>query len=687
MKKKRKFSIFDLIVIGLSAAALIGLVLILMYARQEETDKKLELENISQEYEKDSSQNTSAQASRELVINEVNQAGWVEIYNMGKESRNIKGVTIWLSGEEKSKVSEEIRLASKAVYIIELKETLNSLEQSVLTLQDVKGQNIQSLLLPVLQDDESYGCVEDGSSERSFMTASKERTNQESEMAARGELVFSVPGGFYNSAFKLKLEAPEGYKIYYTTDGTQPTIKSAVYTEPIPITNRSGSNYNYVCADSLWFTDYTPSTVKMGTVVRAIAVSEDGTITQQKSESYYVEIGQSSDIMNLPILSLTTDPENLFDYFEGMYVSGRSYEDAIARGEKDAIKANYRNKWRKSAHLEYFEPNQDKTYEGDVELSMLVDYSIEEVQKGFLAQGTGAYEGSSLEKYYNGVSAQLQIQTNKRDNSYKVREYLISELFKDRAAGIWDISPCILFIDGEYWGGYMLKSNYDEKYIAGRYQVTQEEMVFVKNGFADKSQYQALYDEFYDFVVSEDMSLQKNYEQLQMQMDVQSYLDYFCANMFLANADYGLEEATAWKTLAEKEGEYTDGKWRFLLGKMDYTIANRTAKGASSSSIDTYLQPGVTDDPFLQSLLKNDEFKSRLSATMSDMVQNVFTEQKAKTAMKTTSAMCSKMAVSSYERFIGYTDDRFFKNEEERILDFFEKRGEYILKYTDELIK
>lgn len=30
-------------------------------------------------------------------------------------------------------------------------------------------------------------------------------------------------------------------------------------------------------------------------------------------------------------------------------------------------------------------------------------------------------------------------------------------------------------------------------------------------------------------------------------MDIQSYLDYYCVNIFLANTDFGYEEAAAWK--------------------------------------------------------------------------------------------------------------------------------------------
>ena len=39
---------------------------------------------------------------------------------------------------------------------------------------------------------------------------------------------------------------------------------------------------------------------------------------------------------NMPVLSVTADPLDLFDYFTGMYVSGQSYEDALA-GEREKI--------------------------------------------------------------------------------------------------------------------------------------------------------------------------------------------------------------------------------------------------------------------------------------------------------------------------------------------------------------
>ena len=46
-----------------------------------------------------------------------------------------------------------------------------------------------------------------------------------------------------------------------------------------------------------------------------------------------------------------------------------------------------------------------------------------------------------------------------------------------------------------------------------------------------------------------------------------------------------------------------------------------------------------------------------------------------------------KSAVSTYERFIAASTDTFYSDETDAIKKFFETRADYILKYTDEVIK
>ena len=57
------------------------------------------------------------------------------------------------------------------------------------------------------------------------------------------EVVFSMEAGAYAAdSARLELSAPEGYTIYYTTDGSLPTASSAVYTGAIPL-QRQGNRW------------------------------------------------------------------------------------------------------------------------------------------------------------------------------------------------------------------------------------------------------------------------------------------------------------------------------------------------------------------------------------------------------------------------------------------------------------
>ena len=59
-------------------------------------------------------------------------------------------------------------------------------------------------------------------------------------------------------------------------------------------------------------------------------------------------------------------------------------------------------------------------------------------------------------------------------------------------------------------------------------------VILAKDGIIENYDYLNEYDRLIQFITSNDMSLESNYEQLQLQMDVQSYLDYLCANMYIA---------------------------------------------------------------------------------------------------------------------------------------------------------
>ena len=288
--------------------------------------------------------------------------------------------------------------------------------------------------------------------------------------------------------------------------------------------------------------------------------------------------------------------------------------------------------------------------------------------------------------YFNDVSNVLEIQTNRRDNESKAREYLVNDLLEDTQVGTQQLTPCVLFINGEYWGGYMLRKPLDRVYFEDKYAIPEDnKVILAKDGIIENYDYLNEYDRLIQFITSNDMSLESNYEQLQLQMDVQSYLDYLCANMYIANIDYGIEESYAWKTSMTGQGEYEDGRWRWIIGKTNCSMNALMADGKATSTIDSFLMPTVREDRILRALIHNETFRKQLQETMHRMAEQIFTEENVTAELDSISARIGKMAASSYGRFYAYPNTGFYQGQTERIQDFFQNRAEYMLYYVEHL--
>jgi hypothetical protein len=110
---------------------------------------------------------------------------------------------------------------------------------------------------------------------------------------------FSHIGGFYQDQIALViLTDPIGGEIYYTTDGSVPTQESLLL-EGDTLTIASG--------------------VK---VVRALAVQDGFLPSETVTHTYFI-----NQKYQLPVVSLSTNPENFFDDEIGIYVKGNEPED------------------------------------------------------------------------------------------------------------------------------------------------------------------------------------------------------------------------------------------------------------------------------------------------------------------------------------------------------------------------
>jgi hypothetical protein len=681
---KNKLSKKDILIIILSGISLVMLLLIIFLSRKKDQMISETLQNNSEISTDAAIASIGSTTTDYLEISEVSADKWLEIHNVGNEDLDISNIQVLVSGKKVASVQDGTVIKKDDYYVIDLSSNPGAGSRNVLTIVDANDDIIRSFIVPKLDASKSYGLADTENNIWGYITESKGKANSNKDITyiEEGGIGISALGGFYSSSFELELKCKDGEKIYYTTDGTKPTTDSQLYEDTISIINKSGTKFVYArkALYNRLVTDYMPSSIDAGMLVRAIKVNSAGETTGEINEAYFIGLTKDSDYLDLPVISITTEPENLFDYEKGIYVPGRVKEDALIQGLTSDYYANYYHGWRKDAKIEYYEPNKDKTFETTAKIAIDTEYYSASRQKGFLIEIKNddylQYKGSSVIDYISSDN-QLRLTHNFEDNTIKVRNLLANKLLEESDMGAQICKPCVLFLEGEYWGLYVIRQYQDENYIRQTYDVGSEELI-THSG----TDYNEQFQEFYTFATENNMANSQNYEQLKEMMDVDNFIDYICVNIFLGNSNFSPEQGTAWRTVSTGGRGVKDGRWRFILGDLSETMY---LSSTETPTIDTYLQLTVQSDILFQSLLMNEEFCNKLETRMKSIISTYFDPDKASSELDESVSYIKKPAISSFKRFFSNLTESSYSDGVERIREFFVERPEFAIKYTHEI--
>lgn len=498
---------------------------------------------------------------------------------------------------------------------------------------------------------------------------------------SEGEPVFSLPGGFYPEDITVEITAPVGSRIYYTLDGTMPDVENGIlYEAPVTVTNICGSSNVYSAISTVSaYQDYAPlSAVDKAVVLQAVAVDARGERSKITSASYFVAMEGKSMYRDLPVLSLNTDPVGLFDYFEGNYVTGVDYENALAADDLRFDSANYYRGGEMSAHMEYFEADRYLTYEGEVTLSIRKDGNLDYGQKSFLLTEADPVPERSCELRELFRDGTLILYGGGTDYTAKSRQILEEMLLKeitDFALG--ERKGCMVFVDGEFWGLYLLSGENTAETFARNCGADPEEIQIVENRYP--AQIAPEYGDLYRLVTEGNTASPGIYQKILEQMDLESYLDYYCANLYFGNPQFDSFSTTLWR---ETAGGKTAGRWHWEFSDATDTLGRNKV---SNYSVNTWLCPGVSGDLFLQGLLKNQDFRTALRQRMQEFAEEL-TREKAEACLTPLLGTFRVPVTATAKRYGLRQTEEGYLADGEKILEYFAARGEYILRYTEEVV-
>lgn len=491
---------------------------------------------------------------------------WVELYNDGEETISLKGWKIGLKKQSKGyTLPDSIKILAKGFLVLFCDESdLGGLHSnfelpldngnSIFLLNNYGEEEDCMPVKTVLSAyDYSVGRFPDGTDNIQFFTKATPNTPNQNIAKNRQRtpsVKFSKVGGFTDSTeIEISLYVQNDIKnsnvrIKYTTDGSEPTEDSPTYTEPLHLENKSDSLKVYV--------------IKAKTFA-------DSVISSKSITHSYIFAGRHVD---LPIMSITTDPKYLWDNDYGIYVKGNGRGISIFK-DSHPYTDDY-NFWSNNVrfcNVEYFSKNG-----GWADVNMPAELRIGgnaarwkdqktlmvTCKKRFSKHGSFNFAFFESKKDMKDIES-LILRNAGNDCEYAFLRDAFCQTIGSQFENIdyQAYQPSIVFINGEYYGIHNIRERSNEKWVKSNFDTEDsdiiENWVDVKSGSLEHLTHMLN-------VLKEGVT----YDQISLMVDVDEMTNYLSLNFFMANCDFIGNNMLIWRP--------ANGKWRFLLKDSDQII-------------------------------------------------------------------------------------------------------------------
>ena len=497
--------------------------------------------------------NEIMQSNIDCVMDDINEFpdSWVELYNAGDEAVMLGQFKLGVSNN----AAEAWQLPSRTIgshqYILLYCDKEDTGHHAPYRIDSGKSDGIWLFQNGEIADcvlklkkqpapNIAYGRETDGSEKWGYQATPTPGAANCGKLCSDllGDPVFSKPGQVFTNGGRIRLfitlpeGAPEGTVIRYTTDGSEPTAESPVFS---------------------------PFFIGSTKVVRAKLFC-DGYLSPRSTTHSYIFF-PSERALTLPVVSIVTDDKYLNDPKIGIYVDG-TYQSGTE---------NYRFDWRRPINFEYFETGGKAS-----ELNQLCETRIQ-------GGATRTNPLKSLAVYANkrfgekrfsyeffpdqkpGLTEFKSIVLRNAGNDFDylyLRDIIAQRTMASHADLDWQAwRPVIVYINGVYKGIENIRERSNEDNIYTNYDGL-EDVDLVEN-WNDLKEGDMEHLNAFKAFFNEHGHTMAEYEKW---MDCQEFINLMAMNAYYNNIDFPGNNIVLWRPRT------ADGRWRFIAKDVDYTM-------------------------------------------------------------------------------------------------------------------
>ncbi|MBL4625562.1 MAG: CotH kinase family protein [Flavobacteriales bacterium] len=448
---------------------------------------------------------------------------------------------------------------------------LTQTKPEYIVISDGAGTLIDSIQLISNQVDHSYGRNTDGGASWVVYANPTEGVSNGTGADLYTETpAFSQPAGNYTGSVLVAITSPDpGATIRYTLDGSEPNATSALYSSAISINSTS--------------------------VLRAISYSTTPNRIASFIETNTYFIDETHFVKVMSICGGDQGANGVMDLLE----------DNLGWGAGDPI-----------GHLELFDKDMNLLSKGTGDFNKHGNDSWFYDQRGFdyISRDQYGYNYAVEDTIFNGKNRskfqRLIIKAGASDNypfefgGAHIRDAWCQSLSQIGHLKVDERShePCVLYVDGQYWGVYEIREKVDDHdFTSYYYDQGKNDIDFIKTWGATWADYGDMnaWNNDFNFITSNNMAIPANFAYADSVFNWKSLIDYTVLNSYVVCKDM-LNWNTAWWHGKDPNGDKK--KWRYTLWDMDaiyghyinYTGIPDESMSADPCNIET--SPSI-DDP------------------------------------------------------------------------------------------